>query len=137
MDSESKLTLMLSEQYAAIKNLIDLSYRLGSKPDLFMKRFRELVIKTKMPDNLWKDFMYFVNLKYNNVIQRISEIHPSLKEEELYFISLVCCDFSYIEIAICMGYTNNNYVNNKKVRIAQKMGIDEPLKDYICRVIAM
>ena len=135
-DCEVKLKSILSEQYEKIKYLIDLSYQLESKPELFVKRFREFIKKTKMPNNLWSDFIVYVNIAYNNVIDKIAKLHPQLKDEELYFISLICCGFSYIEIAICMGYTNNNYVNNKKVRIAKKIGITMSLKEYINQIIA-
>jgi len=135
-DCEVKLKSILSEQFEKIKYLIDLSYQLESKPELFIKRFREFIKKTKMPNNLWSDFIVYVNIAYNNVIDKIAKLHPQLKDEELYFISLICCGFSYIEIAICMGYTNNNYVNNKKVRIAKKIGITMSLKEYINQIIA-
>jgi hypothetical protein len=35
-----------------------------------------------------------------------------------------------------MGYTNAHYVNNKKARIARKMGLSVSLKEYLDELIA-
>lgn len=134
-DCEVKLKSILSEQFEKIKYLIDLSYQLESKPELFIKRFREFIKKTKMPNNLWSDFIVYVNIAYNNVIDKIAKLHPQLKDEELYFISLLCCGFSNIEMMVCMGYTNERSVCNRRLGIAKKMNLKEPLDKYLQHLI--
>ncbi len=136
LEHETKLKNVLSSQIANIRDLIDLSYRLGGNPSAFMKRFHERVKITKLPDDFWKDLRFFVDCNYNNVITRLEKIYPNLTEDELYLIGLMCCGFSYTEIAICMGYTNVGSANTKRARIMKKMGLSEPLKDYIDRLIA-
>ena len=56
---------------------------------------------------------------------------------KLYLIGLMCCGFSYTEIAICMGYSNVCSANTKRARITRKLGLAEPLKDYIDRLVSM
>ena len=118
-----------------IRELIDMSYRYADQPALFSKKFKERIQKSKLPDDFWRDFRYFVDMKYGRVLSRLQEAYPELSDEELHFVGLMCCGFSYVEIAVCMGYSNPNYVNTKKARIAKKMNLSEPLKDYLLRMM--
>ena len=118
-----------------IRELIDMSYRYADQPVLFSKKFKERIQKSKLPDDFWRDFRYFVDMKYGRVLSRLQEAYPELSDEELHFVGLMCCGFSYVEIAVCMGYSNPNYVNTKKARIAKKMNLSEPLKDYLLRMM--
>lgn len=118
-----------------IRELIDMSYRYADQPALFSKKFKERIQKSKLPDDFWRDFRYFVDMKYGRVLSRLQEAYPELSDEELHFVGLMCCGFSYVEIAVCMGYSNPNYVNTKKARIAKKMNLSEPLKDYLVRMM--
>lgn len=98
-----------------------------------MKAFRQQIktSKSELSSNLMKDIRLFVDLNYNNFISIISDKYPFLKDDELMIISLLRCGFSYIEISICMGYDNFDYVNTKKLRIAKKMGLTTSLKKFI------
>jgi hypothetical protein len=136
IDKESKLQSILQNQIVNIRDLIDLSFRYESKPSVFIKLFHEKMKYTKLPDSFWLDLRHYVNLCHNNVLTEIHGRFPSLNDDEMNLISLLCCDFSYIEITICMGYTNAHYVNNKKARIARKMGLSVSLKEYLDELIA-
>lgn len=105
-----------------IRYFIDLSYRYNQQPGIFFNKFKERIKKTRLPDDFWKDFQYFVNSKYGNILSRLKERCPDLSDDELHIVGLMCCGYSYIEIAICMGYTNPNYVSTKKLRISKKIG---------------
>jgi hypothetical protein len=136
IDKESKLQSILQNQIVNIRDLIDLSFRYESKPSVFIKLFHEKMKYTKLPDSFWLDLRHYVNLCHNNVLTEIHGRFPSLNDDEMNLICLLCCDFSYIEITICMGYTNAHYVNNKKARIARKMGLSVSLKEYLDELIA-
>lgn len=137
LEKETKLKGVLSAQIENIRELIDMSYRYNGAPATFMKRFQEKVKRTKLPDDFWKDLRFFIDNNYNNVITRLEQLHPSLSEDELYLIGLMCCGFSYTEIAICMGYSNVCSANTKRARITRKLGLAEPLKDYIDWLVSM
>lgn len=137
LEKETKLKGVLSAQIENIRELIDMSYRYNGAPATFMKRFQDKVKRTKLPDDFWKDLRFFVDNNYNNIITRLEQLHPSLSEDELYLIGLMCCGFSYTEIAICMGYSNVCSANTKRARITRKLGLEEPLKDYIERLMTM
>ena len=130
---ENELKTAMGNRISNIRQLIDLSYSLEGKPALFMKAFRQTVKSSKTSKNtsFIEDIIKFVNLNHDNLIERIAIKYPMLKEEELAIIALLRCGFSYIEISICMGYENPNYVNTKKLRIARKMGLKVSLKNHI------
>lgn len=131
--SEIKIKKAMESQFDNIRKLIDLSYSYEGKPTLFMKAFRQQIktSKSELSSNLMKDIRLFVDLNYNNFISIISDKYPFLKDDELMIISLLRCGFSYVEISICMGYDNFDYVNTKKLRIAKKMGLATSLKKFI------
>lgn len=126
---------ILSQVIDNIRYFIDLSHRYNQQPGIFFNKFKERIKKTRLPDDFWKDFQYFVNSKYGNILSRLKERCPDLSDDELHIVGLMCCGYSYIEIAICMGYTNPNYVSTKKLRISKKLGISEPLKEFIAHFI--
>ena len=126
---------ILSQVIDNIRYFIDLSYRYNQQPGIFFNKFKERIKKTRLPDDFWKDFQYFVNSKYGNILSRLKERCPDLSDDELHIVGLMCCGYSYIEIAICMGYTNPNYVSTKKLRISKKLGISEPLKEFIAHFV--
>ena len=131
--SEIKIKKAMESQFDNIRKLIDLSYSYEGKPTLFVKAFRQQIktSKSELSSNLMKDIRLFVDLNYNNFISIISDKYPFLKDDELMIISLLRCGFSYVEISICMGYDNFDYVNTKKLRIAKKMGLATSLKKFI------
>ena len=126
---------ILSQVIDNIRYFIDLSHRYNQQPGIFFNKFKERIKKTRLPDDFWKDFQYFVNSKYGNILSRLKERCPDLSDDELHIVGLMCCGYSYIEIAICMGYTNPNYVSTKKLRISKKLGISEPLKGFIAHFV--
>lgn len=126
---------ILSQVIDNIRYFIDLSYRYNQQPGIFFNKFKERIKKTRLPDDFWKDFQYFVNSKYGNILSRLKERCPDLSDDEQHIVGLMCCGYSYIEIAICMGYTNPNYVSTKKLRISKKLGISEPLKEFIAHFV--
>lgn len=126
---------ILSQVIDNIRYFIDLSHRYNQQPGIFFNKFKERIKKTRLPDDFWKDFQYFVNSKYGNILSRLKKWCPDLSDDELHIVGLMCCGYSYIEIAICMGYTNPNYVSTKKLRISKKLGISEPLKEFIAHFV--
>ena len=130
---DQQLQDILSRQIENIRSLIDLSYKYSERPGQFMTKFRERIEQGRLPDGFWGNLRYYVDSKYDNIITRLEQQHPSLTTDELYIMGLLCCGFTYADIAVCMGYSNINYVNTKKSRMAKKMGLHEPLSQYLRR----
>ena len=62
---------------------------------------------------------------------RTRENYPELNDRELLLLALTCMGFSYIQIAIIMGYSNATSVSVIKQRLVKKMGLDCSLNEYI------
>lgn len=131
LDNESKLKLALENQIAQIKQLIELSYRFTGNPDIFATKFKERVSINKLSEGMWKDLRYVVNEKHNGIIDSIKKTYPLLNEQDLNFICLMCCNFSYIEMTVCLGFKNEKSTCNKRLSLARKMGINISLESFI------
>ena len=76
----------------------------------------------KKDDSETEKLLNLFNLRYNSIITRIREKHPSLSDNEIKFIALVCLGYPNSYICFYMGYTNKQSVVNKKQIVGQKMG---------------
>ena len=130
-NSVENLKQAFGNQISTIKHLIDYSYQHNSNPESFMKEFNRVIKINKLSEGMWRDLQCYVDENSNNVIKDIKEKFSQLSAQEINFISLMCCRFSNIEIMLCMGYSNERSVCNKRIIISKKMGIDMPLEKYL------
>ena len=79
----------------------------------------------------WVKLYDYIDLEHNNIMSRTRENYPELNDRELLLLALTCMGFSYIQIAIIMGYSNATSVSVIKQRLVKKMGLDCSLNDYI------
>ena len=96
-------------------------------PKVFQRRVKE-TIGSIINDDFWKQLKTYLDKNNNNIITTISQ-NPKITETDLHFIELMCCGFSYIEIAITMGYSTN-YISTKRRNLALKLKINIPLQEY-------
>ena len=80
-------------------------------------------------DDFWNELRSHLDNEHDNIISKIAE-NPNITKNDLKFIELSCCGFSYVEMAIILDYTPR-YVINKRKLIAKKMGLHMPLLDYL------
>lgn len=132
-NASNNLIDTLKHQIVTIRHLLECSYR-SIKPGDFMQEFKNCVSAVKTEDSYWADLRSFVNAAYNGVINTVESQYPELSEVELNFIGLMCCGFSNIEMMVCMGYTNERSVCNRRLSIAKKMNLKEPLDKYLQRL---
>ena len=97
-------------------------------PKVFRRRVKE-TIGSIINDDFWKQLKTYLDKNNNNIITTISQ-NPKITETDLHFIELMCCGFSYIEIAITMGYSSN-YISTKRRNLARKLKINIPLQEYL------
>lgn len=130
------LKLSMKNQLNIMKEIIECSYLYGNKTTKFMDKFREIVkINKKNDDDFWKNLEHYANLCFNNIISSFRTEYPNLKEHELQFICLMICGFSPIEIMVCMGYTNEHSISNKRLTISKKIGTSLSLEEFLNRKI--
>ena len=80
-------------------------------------------------DDFWNELRGFLDRNHGGIISKLEQMY-SLKEKDLKFLELTCCGFSHAEIAIILNYSPK-YVFSKRKILAQKMGLDMPLQDYV------
>lgn len=83
----------------------------------------------------WNGLRSFLNHRYDGIIDRIIKDCPSLSDDEINFIGLVCCDFSNVAIAVCQGYRNSSSVRSRRRYIRDKMKINGLLDDYLKKMM--
>ena len=128
---KQELNDVLSKHFDFIKQILDSSYRNSGNSKKFVNDFLEIFNANRLSDTIWSNMQDYVNKRYNNILSRLKNQCPSLTENELNFITMICLDFSYIQITVCMGYTNYKYISTKKIRIEKKLGIRIKLNEYI------
>ena len=128
-DEFEALRAAFQERVDVIRHLVDFSY--SRKPEDFIREFNKCVTVNNPGKTFWRDLRCFVDYSYDSLITKIAEEYPQLSDTELNFICLMCCNFSNVEIMVCMGYKNERSVCNKRLIIARKMEIDMPLERYL------
>lgn len=135
IDSRSNLRQTVSHQLSTIRELIDHVYRYEHNPKLFVEKFRQTLKVNRMSDGIWTSMYYGVNKYFANVMTYLQKTYPKLTEEDLNYILLLCCGFSYIDIMMCMGYSNERSSYSRRERIAKKMGITGSLDTFLSNLI--
>ena len=79
----------------------------------------------------WVKLYDYIDLEHNNIMTRTRENYPELNDKDLLLLALTCMGYSYIHIAIIMGYSNATSVSVIKQRLVKKMGLDCSLNEYI------
>ena len=123
------LRAAFQERVDVIRHLVDFSY--SRKPEDFIREFNKCVTVNNPGKTFWRDLRCFVDYNFNSLITKIADEYPQLSDTELNFICLMCCNFSNVEIMVCMSYKNERSVCNKRLIIARKMGINMPLERFL------
>ena len=79
----------------------------------------------------WVKLYDYIDLEHDNIMTRTRENYPQLNDRELLLLALTCMGYSYIHIAIIMGYSNATSVSVIKQRLVKKMGLECTLNEYI------
>ena len=79
----------------------------------------------------WTQLYHYIDVEYNSIISKTRKAYPQLNDKDLLLIALTATGFSYVQIAIIMGYANATSVGTIKQRLAKKMHLDGSLNDYI------
>ena len=83
----------------------------------------------------WTQLYHYIDAEYNDIISKTREAYPQLSDKDLLLIALTTTGFSYIQIAIILGYANATSVGTIKQRLAKKMRLMGSLNDYINSIV--
>ena len=128
---QKNLNDMLQNHFGVVKELLESLFRNEKNLKKFISDFKDAFTIAKLSTNFWQDIHAYSDSVNNNIITRIKTQYPFLSEDEINFITLISLDFSYIEITVCMSYSNSRYISIKSYRIADKMGLNCSLPEFI------
>ena len=97
------------------------------------QRIKDLINFQKSNKETWSRLYDYLDVEYNGIISHTRANYPSLKDKDLLLIAMTALDFSYIQMAMILGYSNASTISSTKLRLAQKMGLKESLNEYITR----
>ena len=124
---ESAIDHLTHRMVAFIRTAIDSAEH--DAPSIARQRIKDSLADITTNEEFWNQLRAFLDKNHNNIITELSK-NPRINDTDIRFIELCCCGFSYIEIAITMGYSPN-YVSNKRTKIQKKLGIKKHLNDYL------
>ena len=119
IDSWVKMNQSVPKELFASK--FEKSFMLGKKK-------KEIRIET---GDFWLNMQSLADATFGKDLKNLKDKYPKLSKDDLYIIALKYLGFSYITIAVCMGYEDKSYVNKKKDRIPKKLGLDMTFDDFL------
>ena len=119
IDSWVKMKQSLPEEIFA--NRFEKSFILGKKK-------KEIRLES---GDFWLNMQSLADATFGKDLKSLEKKFPQLSKDDLYIIALKYLGFSYITIAVCMGYKDKSYVNKKKDRIPRKLGLDMTFDEFL------
>lgn len=130
---DKQLMGFISSHLNLTKEMIEACYH--SPNSKLTEKVRKIVEFQQDNKNEWTQLYHYIDAEYNGIIHKTRNDYSQLNDKDLLLIALTCTGFSYIQIAIIMGYTNATSIGTIKQRLARKMNLDGTLNDYINSVV--
>lgn len=130
---DNQLKGFITSHLALMREMIEACYH--SPQSKLTEQVKKIVQFQHDNEQKWTQLYHYIDAEYNNLISKTRDNYPQLNDKDLMLIALTSIGFSYIQIAIIMGYTNATSVSTIKQRLAQKMHLDGSLNDYINSII--
>jgi len=127
--NDERLKGFISSHMGMMREMIEACYR---EPNNRIAENMKRIVKFQdsNKDN-WAKLYDYIDMEHNNIMTRTREQYPQLNDRDLLLLALTSMGFSYIQTAIIMGYSNATSVSVIKQRLAQKMGLESSLNEYI------
>ena len=130
---DNQLKDFISSHLTLTSELVEACYH--SPQSKLTEQVKRIVQFQHDNEQQWTQLYHYIDAEYNNLISKTRDNYPQLNDKDLMLIALTSIGFSYIQIAIIMGYSNATSVSTIKQRLAQKMHLDGSLNDYINSII--
>ena len=102
-----------------------------SPMNVLSNEIRRLFQLEKENKNKWVMLYSYIDNEYNHIITDTINKYSQLNDRDILLLALTCLDFSCAQIAIITGYSNATSISGNRQRLAQKMGLDYTLQEYI------
>ena len=97
-------------------------------PSVIQRKLKDSINRS-INDDFWNELRNYLDRKHNGIISNI-ERNPSISKKDSRFIELMCCGFSYVEIAATLNL-HPQYISQKRRMIAKKLNLTVDMQDYL------
>lgn len=133
-EKERKLEVVLQKRLEIIKCLSSLLATFGNRDEGFERKIKEMLREDILTQDTLSDLLDVVNLNYYGIIDFLRRNYK-LSKEGLVVCSLICSNFSRLEISIILGITVEALYTRCN-RLKDDMGIDMPLIAFLEKTLA-
>ncbi|MBO5405957.1 MAG: hypothetical protein J6A27_00385, partial [Bacteroidales bacterium] len=112
---EKELKDLLENRFAEVRELVRTYYEFGNSKKL-QKKVDDL-LKLQLSGDNFEVMEQVVNAKNNDVIKKVRERYPAMKDENLKLLNLIYAGFSAQEISVILNDTPQNiYVRKSRLK---------------------
>ena len=127
---EKELKDLLENRFAEVRELLRTYYEFGNSKKL-QKKVDDL-LKLQLSGDNFEVMEQVVNAKNNDVIKKVRERYPSLKEDSIKLLNLIYAGFSAQEISVILNDTPQNiYVRKSRLKkTIQDLILQDPQMNF-------
>ena len=127
---EKELKELLENRFAEVRELVRTYYEFGNSKKL-QKKVDDLM-KLQLSGDNFEVMEQVVNAKNNDVIRKVREKYPNLKEDNLKLLNLIYAGFSAQEISVILNDTPQNiYVRKSRLKkTIQELILSDPQMNF-------
>ena len=129
-NKQPQLRAIIKKHIRLFKTLYDCSQNYKNNSDKLSQKLSNILKDNQPNDSFFEELRQYVNSTRNQSRDQIINKYPQLTKDDINIITMVCCDLSYLEMTICMGYTNEKYIYKKKKQIINKLNLGVSLEEF-------
>ena len=126
---DAKLKEFFDSHTSLIRELVEECYHAPNSK--LHSKLKEIIQYQGQNKSKWFRLQDYINTRYNNILSDAQKKCPKLNDRDLLLLTLSTLDFSCVQIALIMGYSNATSVGPIRQRLAQKLGLEGNLMQYI------
>ena len=127
---EKELKELLENRFAEVKELVRTYYESGNSKKLHKKV--DDLLKLQLSGDNFEVMEQVVNAKNNDVIKKVREMYPNMKEDNIKLLNLIYAGFSAQEISVILNDTPQNiYVRKSRLKKSlQELILGDPQMNF-------
>ena len=129
-NKQPQLREIIKKHIRLFRILYDCSQNYKNSSEKLGQKLSNILKDNQPNDSFFEELRQYVNSTRNQALDQIIIKYPQLTKDDINIIVMICCDLSYLEMTICMGYTNEKYIYKKKKQIINKLNLEISLEEF-------
>ncbi len=126
---DNKLKDYFDSHLWVMREIIEQCYHIPNSK--LVQKLKNTLCYQEQNKDQWTKLNFYIDMRYNHILSKTMKQYPQLNDRDILLVALTTLDFSCIQIAMILGYSNPTSIGVVRQRLAKKMGIDCTLKQYI------